>query len=168
MTTSTTQGPGVLHLQTTNRLMSRLTERFHQFHLDAIVSETGAPLGTIVLFCGPGCSTALVTDHLGAALATGNSVVVGFVEEPSASLRFFLSALAAALPTTTFECLKTSAGPWNLILPDTHVVAVLTALHIVVAEDRHRHGANSPGQGSTRALLNLYSTPRTLTKEATS
>ncbi|WP_157887618.1 hypothetical protein [Frondihabitans sp. PAMC 28766] len=168
MTISSTRAPGVLHLPTTNRLMSRLAERFQQFHLDAGTRGSDAPLGRILLFCGPGCSTALVADHLGAALASGNSVVVGFVEEPSSSLSFFLEALAQALPTKTFECLTTTAGPWNLLLPDIYVVAVLTALHIVVADDSYRHGATSPGQGSTADLLSLYTTTRILTKEATS
>jgi hypothetical protein len=85
------------------------------------VLESREPLGRILLVCGPDCSTELVADHLQAALAGGNSLVV----------------------------------------------AVLTALHVVVADDRRRHGRRTTGRGPTNALLRLLTTPNTLSKEAT-
>jgi hypothetical protein len=129
--------------------------------------ETRTPLGRILLVCGPDCSTELVADHLQAALAGGNSLVVVFVEQPSASTARLLDVLTSTLSRTVFERLLATGGPWNLTLPDTYVVAVLTALHIVVADERRRHGRRPAGRGPSNSLLRLFTTPNALSKEAT-
>lgn len=120
--------------------------------------ETREPLGRILLVCGPDCSTELVADHLQAALAGGNSLVLAFVEEPASATARLVDMLASTLSRSVFEQLPVAGGPWNLTLPNTYVVAVLTALHIVVADERRRHGPRHAGPGPTSSLLRLFTT----------
>lgn len=126
------------------------------------------PLGRILLICGPDCSTALIGDHLQAASNAGNDIVVAFVEEPCDATTLLVDALTDALTPGVLERLACTGGPWNLTRPDSYVIAVLTALHIVIGERRRPNRRTPEGHHTSRSLQRLYTTPIAPQKEATS
>jgi hypothetical protein len=113
------------------------------------------PLGRIFFVCGPDCSDTLLGQHLTAVLAAGNSVTLAFVGVPPRSLRRLVSLISSLVPPTRFRVMADTSGSWDLV-PDHYVLVVLTAKHIVVADDRQRHQQSATDFDSS-SLRALYS-----------
>lgn len=135
---------------------TRLTSGRGDVGRGQIASSGRVPLGVVLLACGPECSALLVAEHVGAALAMGNRVVVAFVEPPSGPLAVLVATLEAALPVSMFHAVRGHGESWSITADDLLVVAVLTAAHLTIEDRRHTH-ATRASNGATDALLHAYS-----------
>lgn len=134
---------------------------------DSVVVTGRKALGVVLLACGAGCSEQLISEHVAAAIAMGNRVVLTFVEAPTGDIAALVAVLQRCISRAWFQVVASPGEAWHIRPEDALSVAVLTPSSLTVDDHRLQHVLDPDMEPDLHAMFRRFSASTAVTVPVT-